>query len=219
MDTKDRFVYVPSKLKNLYEIRPAQNPEKNTVKKSPVLSMATKEDRKKTEAAACYLMGVSSEKLKELDEALKNYHKALILNPDHIDAMVGLGSIISNPPSERYHEAENLFRKALSLNEHHIEANYNLGNCLRIRSEYVQAMKHYRIALSICSSYADAHYNLGLTYEQLRQLPLAVEQYQLYLEHAPEDELDWRTEALTKIAELRSKIEQNIQSRGLHLIS
>ncbi len=94
-----------------------------------------------------------------LAEAEEIYRQVLAQQPDHPDAIYGLGMIALQVG---HHDmAVDLIRRAISLKPDHAEAHFNLGNLLNDRGQHDEAIAAYRQAIALRPNYAEAHGNLG----------------------------------------------------------
>ena len=100
---------------------------------------------------------------------------------------VNLGIAYSRTGNTR--KAEYNFSRALRLDAGHAVANNELGLLYRQTGRFNAARSAYRNALAEHPDYLPARKNLGILCElYLHDLECALEQYQAYLEYAPEEE-------------------------------
>ncbi|MFW2373474.1 MAG: tetratricopeptide repeat protein [Gammaproteobacteria bacterium] len=86
-------------------------------------------------------------------------------------------------------QAEDYFHQALKLELGHPEANNELGQLYRKTGRFREARKAYRNALADNPDYLPAVRNLGILCEiYMHDLKCALEQFEVYLTYAPNDE-------------------------------
>ena len=91
-----------------------------------------------------------------------NYHEALRLKPDFLEAHSGYAGFLLKQIG-REAEALDHTRTALRLKPTYSEGHYNLAALLaRLPGGSALALKHYQEAVRLNPDYADAHNNLGL---------------------------------------------------------
>ena len=96
------------------------------------------------------------------NEAIKEYRKALIINPNHPLAHYNLG--ISYGKAGRLDEAITEYKRALTINPHLAKAYINLGLVYVKEGRLDEAITNYKKAIVINPNYAMAHCNLGAAY-------------------------------------------------------
>ena len=96
--------------------------------------------------------------MRQFDEAVASYQKALAIKPDYAEAHSNLG--LSLKDLEWLDEAAASCRKALTIKPDLAEAHNNLGNVLRCLGELDEAIMSYQKALAIRPDYVEAGRNL-----------------------------------------------------------
>jgi tetratricopeptide (TPR) repeat protein len=128
------------------------------------------------EALLYNLSGVCHKALGQLDVAVLDFERALMINSDYADVYNNLGNVL------RYlgqlDKAALNFERALTINPDYAEAHYNFGNVLRDLGQLESAVKRYERALAIKPDYAAAHNNLGAIFQEFGQLEDAVRCYE-----------------------------------------
>jgi tetratricopeptide (TPR) repeat protein len=76
--------------------------------------------------------------------------------------------------------------KAIRLKPDYVEVHNNLGMAYYNWGSYYEAIKALRRALQIEPKYPHAHYSLGLVYIDLRDKVLALEEYEVLKDMAPD---------------------------------
>jgi tetratricopeptide (TPR) repeat protein len=131
-----------------------------------------------------FLQALEDEDAGRLSEARQKYEKILVSHPDHVDALVNLGTILFLSDAET--AAASRFLQALAINPDHVEGNYNLANLLEGQGELDAAVLFYKKAIQAEPDFADAHFNLAMVLEGLGNRARAREHWRRYLELDPE---------------------------------
>ncbi len=111
-------------------------------------------------ARAHYLLGFSLAVADRPTEAMPEFQKAIQLNPNYLDAYVGLGTVLDK--NGRLREAIACYREALRLKPDYTLAHYNLGSDLARVGRSTEAISELEEAVRLKPDYADAHNNLAL---------------------------------------------------------
>ena len=120
---------------------------------------------------------------KKKAEAIEAYERALLVDPQRIDAVINCGTL--------YYERGNLdkaseyFQRALALDEENALAHFNLGSVLEEVGEMEEARLQLRQAVRLDPDYSDAHYNLAFVCEKLSAFAEAREHWQAYVKLEP----------------------------------
>src|SRR5438067_4940162 len=101
-----------------------------------------------------------------LDEAIKEYKKAIELDPDSAHAHDNLATVYSE--KKLYAQALDEYLTALRLEPDSPTAHYNLA-CFLATHAHDMAIEQYKEAIELDPEYPDAHLNLGTTYAGLEQ--------------------------------------------------
>lgn len=86
-------------------------------------------------------------KLDRLDDAVASYRCAVAINPDYVDACVGLGFALSE--QKQYREANEYLRHALSISPGIADAYYILGTIARNQNDHLGSIAHFTHALEL----------------------------------------------------------------------
>lgn len=132
---------------------------------------------------ALFFEALEDEDAGRLSEAREKYEKVLAAIPDHIDALVNLGTILFLAGHET--DAASRYLQALALNPDHAEANYNLANLMEDQGELDAAILFYKQAIQVEPEFADAHFNLAMVLEAMGNDRRAREHWRRYLELDP----------------------------------
>lgn len=95
-----------------------------------------------------------------LDEAVKEFRKAIDLDPGSAHAHDNLATVFAE--KKRYREALSEYLAALQLDPDAPSAHYNLANFLATHG-LDMAVEEYRASLALDPEHPDTHLNLGLT--------------------------------------------------------
>jgi tetratricopeptide (TPR) repeat protein len=131
-----------------------------------------------------FFQALEDEDAGRLSEARQKYEKILAAQPDHVDALVNLGTILFLSDAET--AAASRYLQALAINPDHVEGNYNLANLLEGQGELDAAVLFYKKAIQAEPEFADAHFNLAMVLEGLGNRARAREHWRRYLELDPE---------------------------------
>jgi tetratricopeptide (TPR) repeat protein len=119
-----------------------------------------------------------------LDEAVKEFTKAIELDPDSAHAHDNLATVLADKGQLR--EALREYLVAIELEPQSPTAHYNLASFLATHAHDL-AVNEYKETLSLEWDYPDAHINLGLTYAERGQFQEALASYQEALKIDPRD--------------------------------
>jgi tetratricopeptide (TPR) repeat protein len=131
-----------------------------------------------------FFQALEDEDAGRLADAREKYEKLLATNPDHVDALVNLGTILFLADAET--AAASRYLQALAINPDHVEGNYNLANLLEGQGELDAAVLFYKKAIQAEPDFADAHFNLAMILEALGNAARARDHWRRYLELNPE---------------------------------
>jgi tetratricopeptide (TPR) repeat protein len=120
-------------------------------------------ERTVLEADSWYERGCDLEEV-DPDEAREAYRRALVLNPEHADALVNLGRLLHEAGLPGV--AETHYRKALASSPEDETAAFNLAVALEDLGRDDEALQAYERTLALDPACADAHYNAALLCER-----------------------------------------------------
>jgi protein O-GlcNAc transferase len=127
------------------------------------------------EALLFNISGACFAGLRQLDNALKSYDKALTIKPDYAEVHYNLGVTLQE--LGQLNAAVKSYEQALFIKPDYAIACNNLGLTLQKLGQLNAAVKSYEQALAIKPDYADVHNNRGNALKDLGQLDAAVKSY------------------------------------------
>jgi tetratricopeptide (TPR) repeat protein len=119
-----------------------------------------------------------------LDEAIREFKKAIELDPESAHAHDNLATVYSE--KKLYREALKEYLTALELEPDSATAHYNLA-CFLATHGPDMAVDEYKEAIELDPEYPDAHLNLGMTYADQDRREEAKEEFKAAIELDPED--------------------------------
>ncbi len=128
-------------------------------------------------------LGTFYKNLGRLNESLKEYQTALLLNPDYADARNNLG--VAFFKKGWTDKAIEQFLIASKLNPDYADAHYNLGLAFLNKGWIDKAIEQYQVALKLNPDHTDAHNNLGVAFLNKGWMDKAIEQYLIALKLDP----------------------------------
>jgi tetratricopeptide (TPR) repeat protein len=127
------------------------------------------------------------------DEAIKEYEKAVLIDPRKPDALTGLG--VAYQSLGEYDEAVEYFTMAYdaapeneTIQENLLTVYDNKARSLGAASQFDEAISYYRKIQEIQPDYPELDFNIGYMYYQMRDYETAIDYYERYLVGNPEDE-------------------------------
>ena len=120
-----------------------------------------------------------------LDEAVKEFRRALEIDPAFVEAHTNLGNFLAQQGSS--HEAIAHLQHALKIEPSFASAHNALGNILADRGELGEAVGHFQSALKNNPESAITHYNLARTLAKRGDIVTAIAHYRRALEINPKD--------------------------------
>ncbi len=119
-----------------------------------------------------------------LDEAIKEFQKAIELDPSSAHAHDNLATVYSE--KKLYREALGEYLTAIRLEPDSATAHYNLA-CFLATHAQDMAVAEYGESIQLDPEYPDAHLNLGLTFADLGKTEEALKELGRAIELAPKD--------------------------------
>ncbi len=118
------------------------------------------------------------------DEAMREFRRAVELDPDSAHAHDNLATVLADKGELR--EALVAYLKAIELEPQAPTTHYNLASFLATFGADL-AVAEYKETLALEWEYPDAHLNLGLTYAERGQFQEAIDSYNEALKIDPKD--------------------------------
>ena len=115
--------------------------------------------------------------------AIREFNKALALNPNSVDALDGLGQTyqLDNKPGQ----AEENFARSIQLQPHFERGYMNMGSFLFSTARFEEAIPYYRRISELIPDHAPAFNNLGAAHYMVGQFEQATEAWRQSLAIAP----------------------------------
>ena len=120
----------------------------------------------------------------EHEEAIRNFRRALEIEPAFADAHYNLGVALGSVGD--WDEAIDQYRGVLRDSPDHVQACNNLGNALLRQGRRDEAISHFRRALKLHPYFEQAHYNLGVALGSQGRLDDAINHLRLALRIEPD---------------------------------
>jgi protein O-mannosyl-transferase len=132
-----------------------------------------------TDLGYCLAEQYVPDKPEYIDEAIEHFKRAIELQPDCLDALIGLGKAWAS--LNRFDDAVKQYKKALDIDGNCVEAHYNLGVAWARLRRLDEAIAEYGEALWIKPDLAEAHANLGGALEARGRIDEALTHYRTAL--------------------------------------
>ncbi|NEO29980.1 MAG: tetratricopeptide repeat protein [Symploca sp. SIO3C6] len=168
-----------------------------SVKNQPNQSLRRREKRefgmaKVSQVSETLKLAVKNHQANRLAEAVQGYQKVLAQQPNHPEALHGLGVLAqqNNQPQE----AEKLLSKALKVQPESFKSWFSLGNLHQAQGQLPEAETAYQQAINLQPKSAPIYNNLGYTLQQQGKFEEAIACYQKALELEPncvEADVNW----------------------------
>ena len=130
-------------------------------------------------------LGLTLERQKDLDGAIREYQETLRINPDYKLAHGSLGTVLAR--KGELDAAIGEYRAALLIDPDYQDVHNNLGLALARKGELDAAIREYQDALRISSDYREALNNLGVAFARKGNLDAAIAKFQEVLRIRPSD--------------------------------
>ncbi len=117
------------------------------------------------------------------EEAIRDFQAALKLIPDHMIALVNLGSAFRQ--QKRWDDARKTYDRALEVNPDDAEANYGLAMVFAQSDDTARAFDSLQRALQLRPVYPEALNNLGILYLRTHRRDEAVASFEQCIRVAP----------------------------------
>jgi protein O-mannosyl-transferase len=120
----------------------------------------------------------------QIDEAIRQYHEAIRLQPNNAYAHNNLGASLIR--KGQIDEAIRQFLEALRLQPDYAIAHYNLGAALDKNGQIDEAIRQYQEAIRLKPDHADARNNLGIALSMKGKTDEAISQFREALRLKPD---------------------------------
>ena len=130
-----------------------------------------------------YKQGIEKSDLKDYQGAIKNFNKAIRINPNYAEAYLKRGNshyLLTNKQS-----AIEDYKQAIKINPNYAEAYNNWGDVCYEQGDYQIAIEDYNRAIEINPNYANAYFKRGIVRIYLGDYQGAVEDYSQALQINP----------------------------------
>lgn len=118
----------------------------------------------KKDYTSTYLeLGFAATKLKQADEAIEYYKKAIELEPKSHIGYNGIGEVYRDVKKDMP-EAMSWYQKSLAMNVNERKANFGVGYCLNSTGKYNEAIVYLQRAIDNEDTYTAAYVELGYSY-------------------------------------------------------
>ena len=118
-------------------------------------------------------------------EAAESYRRALLLNPNDVDSMQLLASLLGEAGD--WNGAMELYDQLLQREPHKAEWMYRLGHGMKQQSRIAEALPFYRQAVLLYPDSGDAQFNLGKALFEAQRRPESLECFRRVVAWQPED--------------------------------
>jgi len=119
------------------------------------------------------------------NEAIKNYNKAIQIQPDYAEAYNNRGNILKD--LVKPNEAIKNYNKAIQIKPDYAEAYSNLGVSLQELGRLDEAIKNYQKAIQLKPDYAEAYSNFGTALQELGRSNEAIKSHNKAIQLDPND--------------------------------
>jgi tetratricopeptide (TPR) repeat protein len=113
--------------------------------------------------------------LKQFEQAVLSYDKAIALKSDYVQAHFGRGNALHQ--LKKFKLAVESYEKAINFQPDYAEAYSNRGNALHQLKQFQAAVVSYDKAISLKPDYVEAFSNRGLALKELKQFEEALTSY------------------------------------------
>jgi tetratricopeptide (TPR) repeat protein len=130
-------------------------------------------------------LGLTLERQKDLDGAIREYQEAVRINPGYKLAHGSLGTVLAS--KGELDAAIGEFQAALLIDPDYQDVHNNLGLALSRKGDLDSAIREYQEALRISPDYIEAHNNLGVAYGKKGNLDAAIREFHEVLRINPDE--------------------------------
>jgi tetratricopeptide (TPR) repeat protein len=151
-----------------------QNATKNYVESKSSLQKSLEF---KTDYSNTYLeLGFACKNLKENDEAISWYNKAITIDPKSHIPYNGIGEVYRDNIKDM-DIAMSWYQKSLDINSNERKANFGKGYCLNSKGTCQEAIPYLKKAIEMENTYTAAYVELGYSYYKTGSIPDAMKNF------------------------------------------
>ena len=130
------------------------------------------------------LIAAAHAELKNLDQAIENFHRVLEINPQDAVAYFNIGNI--NKEKKEYDTEIINYKKALEIKPDYAECYNNMGSALKCKGDLNAAIDSFKMAIKIKANFATAHYNLGVALQEKGDVLGSIKSYRKACKFKPD---------------------------------
>ncbi len=179
------------------------------------IKMWTEENGNFNKSDTYILRGNAHSNKNNHDQAIKDYTKAIELNPKDADIYNNRGFTYGE--IKNYDQSIKDFNKAIEINPKKPRTYLNRGNIYYFKHNYDQAIEDYTNAIELNPEYEDAYNNRGNVYKQLSNYNKAIKDYNKAIKLNTEYDVGYYSRA--KVMVLMDNYEQALRdiSKALYI--
>jgi tetratricopeptide (TPR) repeat protein len=121
-------------------------------------------------------LGFAYTSFNHLDEGIKEFNKALAINPNFAEAHYNLGH--THIKKKNYQQGINYYKKAIEQRPGYLKAYFNLGVTYEFLNNPLKAIEYYQKIVTQKPDHMLAHFGLGNAYLKSNQIKAALLEYQ-----------------------------------------
>jgi Flp pilus assembly protein TadD/peroxiredoxin len=129
-------------------------------------------------------LGILAAREGHTNEAVRNFQRALQMDPDHVIALQNLGNAYRQ--DKDWENAKSTLQRAIELSPENAEANYSLGMVFAQLGDTEHAYEYLQHALAARPEYPEALNNLGILYIRTQRPDQAENSFRESIRVAPE---------------------------------
>ncbi len=175
----------PTLLPEVNEPLAEKTPPSPSYKKDERRSPEGVKEEEEREATEHFNSALGYHRRREYESAIREYEKALRLDPYNATTYNNLGMIFRD--TQRMDEAIRMYKKALFLRPNFEKAHNNLGVAYYLKGNLKEAEQELLMALSIEPKSAEGYVNLGLIYSEMGLSDKAIEALARAVKYDPEN--------------------------------
>jgi tetratricopeptide (TPR) repeat protein len=130
------------------------------------------------------ILGVANSKLGRHEDAIANYKKAILVNPEFAGGHYNLGNAYRD--LGRPEDAAACYARTIQIKPDFVDAHLNLGNIYKNLGRFEDAIANYAKALDLRPDYAHGHNNLGDALNDLGRYDEAIVKFIAALQIQPD---------------------------------